>query len=90
MSFKLDFSAGDAGLASGFNFYIVGAGGRKGIEVHVELDPDELAWLPHGGRIDGEDIAGTLQGSAPNLSVIGLGQGEDFRRFADDIICPQP
>ena len=90
LSFKLDFSAGDAGLASSFNLYIVDAGGGQGVEVHVELDPHELAWLPHGGRIDGQDIAGTLQGTAPDLSIMGLNQGEDCRRFTDDLICSQP
>ena len=60
ISFKLDFSAGAAGLAFGFDFDIVGAGLGQGVEVYVEFDADELVWLPRGGRVDGEHVAGAL------------------------------
>jgi len=70
VSFELDSAAGDAGLAFGFDFYIVGAGLGQGIEVHVEFDADEFVWLPLGGRVDGQHIAGAFQGPPPYLAII--------------------
>ena len=92
VSFELDGAAGDAGLAFGFDFDIVGAGLGQGVEVYVEFDADEFVWLPHCGRVDGEHVAGAFQGPTPNLPIAGLDQGEERGRFAYffEFSHPQP
>ena len=60
ISFKLDFSARDAGFSFSFDFDIVGAGLGQGVEIDVEFDADELVWLPRGGRVDGQNVAGAF------------------------------
>lgn len=70
LSFKLDASAGEAGFSFGFDFDVVGAGACQGIQVDVEFDADEFVWLPHGGRVDGEYVAGAFQGTSPDLAIM--------------------